>query len=210
MCANHKWSHVPRDYFKGAIALIPRGKCSFAKKVYLAQQTGAKAVIIYEANVNGGHNSETSLTGMAADDRYGPRVTIPSAFVSHRTWISLRALRNGTDLIAVLNATQAVGNSDANTIPMMWSSIVFLFRVFLIIWTFLGSVFLYNWVKAKLRKRRRFGVVRNLPSCKFGDLASLSEEAGGVGAQSSKASKKKQNKTYIEVDQKESAGQCHM
>lgn len=205
-CANHRWTKVPRDYFKGAIALIPRGRCAFAKKVYLAQQTGAKAVIIYQETVNGGRNSENGLTGMAGDDRFAPRVTIPSAFISHQTWVSLRALRNGTELMAVLNATAAVGNSGADAIPMMWSSIVFLFRVFLIIWTFLGSVFLYNWVKAKLRKRRRFSVVRNLPSCKFANLASHTDQTGEAGAQASRASKKKSNRTYIEVDQKDSEG----
>lgn len=99
MCANHKWENIPRDYFNGAIALIPRGQCSFARKVFLAQQVGARAVIIYESMVRGGHSSETSLTGMAGDDRYAPRVTIPSAFVSHRTWISLRALNNGSGKI---------------------------------------------------------------------------------------------------------------
>lgn len=121
------------------------------------------------------------------------------------------AKRYGLGLYAVINATEAVGNSDANTIPMMWSSIVFLFRVFLIIWTFLGSVFLYNWVKARLRKRRRFAVVRNLPTCKFADLASNMGVTGETGgAKSGRASKTKKNKTYVEVDQKDSGGKLEM
>ena len=48
------------SYFDNAIALIPRGKCSFEKKIFLAQDLGAKHVVIYDTLASRYHGSTSA------------------------------------------------------------------------------------------------------------------------------------------------------
>lgn len=48
------------SYFDNAVALIPRGKCSFEKKIFLAQDLGAKHVVIYDTLASRYHGSTSA------------------------------------------------------------------------------------------------------------------------------------------------------
>jgi subtilisin family serine protease len=65
------WAGTP---FTGAAALIYRGTCSFAAKVYNAQMAGAELVIIYN------NSGDTTMT-MSCSDSFCDNITIPSIFI---------------------------------------------------------------------------------------------------------------------------------
>ncbi|GFH52961.1 hypothetical protein CTEN210_09437 [Chaetoceros tenuissimus] len=60
---NTSFTDYGGSYFDNAIALIPRGKCSFEKKIFLAQDLGAKHVVIYDtlASRYQGSNSASEI-----------------------------------------------------------------------------------------------------------------------------------------------------
>lgn len=66
---------VPAGSLTGKIALVRRGACQFAQKVYYAQVAGAIGCIIV-------NNSGTSEIQNMAGGTLGPNVTIPSAMIS--------------------------------------------------------------------------------------------------------------------------------
>jgi len=72
----------------GAIALIERGNCSFAIKVFNAQNAGAVAAILYN-NVPGG--PAVKVSAAAAPDVDASKVVIPSVMVSNNDGLLLRA-----------------------------------------------------------------------------------------------------------------------
>ncbi len=73
----------PADTFKGKAALISRGDCFFANKVYYAQQAGAEFVIVYNTPQGG-----DTLIGMLFGCDYAPNcsasdITISSIFIGN-------------------------------------------------------------------------------------------------------------------------------
>eukprot|EP00924_Labyrinthula_sp_SR-Ha-C_P004625 maker-scaffold_1-snap-gene-6.4-mRNA-1 protein AED:0.00 eAED:0.00 QI:140/1/1/1/1/1/2/159/576 len=233
--------------FNGAIALIPRGGCSFAEKVYFAERAGAVAAIIYQSqDAHTNHDSFFPTTGnddvivMAEDSRYGHNIKIPSAFISYNSWRaiketynvegenellelaqnaglgngfgrrlkeyfspvfsqfippaslsdevemqvlsdepdydvdisprSLSLLEDGSPIYVVLNATGSLPNSGPDALPMMWDSMVFLIKVFVIIWTFMGFAYVTNFVKLRYRRYKRRNIIRSLPCKKYKHL----------------------------------------
>lgn len=234
-----------QDYhFLDSIALIPRGGCSFAEKVYSSQLLGAKAAIIFQAqDARRSVLSDTSnddVIVMAEDSRYGDLVEIPSAFISFNSWQHIktlllevsandeivssyyhssarglvksdaeqtktdnnailvnyeqayheklskqskdiksettldeteleqvRQLLNNRLIHVVLNETGSLPTTGADALPMMWDSMVFLIKVFLIIWSIMGFAYISNWVKMKVSKYKRQHVIRSLPNKKY-------------------------------------------
>lgn len=57
---NTSFTDYGGSYFDNAIALIPRGKCSFEKKIFLAQDLGAKHVVIYDTLASRYHGSNSA------------------------------------------------------------------------------------------------------------------------------------------------------
>mmetsp|Transcript_5016 Transcript_5016/g.6533 ORF Transcript_5016/g.6533 Transcript_5016/m.6533 type:complete len:477 (-) Transcript_5016:86-1516(-) len=171
--------------FKDSIVFIPRGGCSFAQKVYFAELLGAKAAIIYQSQEPPKQNRDNVIV-MAADARYGPLVTIPSAFVSYETYLQIQALfeelesehennpvnKDKVPLFPyiILNETGSLPPSGPDALPMMWDSMMFLLKIFLVIWSFMGAAYFYNWIKIQIRRKRREDVVKMLPCKTYSEL----------------------------------------
>ncbi|OFX69666.1 MAG: hypothetical protein A2X12_01110 [Bacteroidetes bacterium GWE2_29_8] len=79
----------PTDIFKGKIALIDRGGCSFEYKTLLAQQAGAKAVIIVNNELG-----NSVLSTMGESEGYGSLIKIPVVMVGNNDGLKLKNFIN--------------------------------------------------------------------------------------------------------------------
>mmetsp|Transcript_11733 Transcript_11733/g.13502 ORF Transcript_11733/g.13502 Transcript_11733/m.13502 type:complete len:453 (+) Transcript_11733:289-1647(+) len=206
------YDHESLD-FKDAIVFIPRGGCSFAEKVYYAEVLGAKAAIIFQSQEPPKQNRDNVIV-MAADTKYGPAVTIPSAFVSYETYLQIQSIfaelaetnPDNPYPYVVLNETGSLPPSGPDALPMMWDSMMFLIKIFLIIWSFMGAAYIYNWIKLQIRRKQRRDVVKRLPCKPYMDLFGKSKVESSVGyAHNSFGSKRrlKGGKQFTEIEMTE-------
>lgn len=244
-------------HFENSIALIPRGGCSFAEKVYFAELLGAKAAVVFQAK-DSRDTSAGMITPMGNDDvivmaedsKFANLVSIPSAFVSHNSWLhiltllkesndnpndssleeyylatekleaedyegvsgSQRLLKQSDEsgkkvfrekdysetlisadferetgiskrllslfqdsldkksIYIVLNETGSLPSVATDALPMMWDSMIFLVKVFLVIWSVMGFAYVSNWIKIRYRRLKRQHVIRSLPCKKYKKL----------------------------------------
>mmetsp|Transcript_16283 Transcript_16283/g.31572 ORF Transcript_16283/g.31572 Transcript_16283/m.31572 type:complete len:480 (+) Transcript_16283:413-1852(+) len=146
------------------VAFIPRGRCRFVDKVLKAQESGAKAAVIY--------NTEPPLDGytlvhMSVDDpSEATSVSIPAVFVSFLSAETLFELldENNEVLDVFINGTDEYDSSLYDETPAFMSSILFMLQLLMIVWSIIAIFYLVNWVRLHLARRRRLEVVRKLPT----------------------------------------------
>ena len=99
----------------GKIALIERGDCSFISKVKVAQDAGAKAVIVI--NRNDGSNADWTQAAIVMGGTEGAGdITIPSVMVSTNDGTKIKNnLKNGT--VTVSLSQQNLTNKGTTVIP---------------------------------------------------------------------------------------------
>lgn len=88
---------VPGDIraMNGRVAVVARGVCDFAQKVFLMQSSGAMGVIV----VN--REGEKNLANMKLNDskKISFLVKIPTVMISYDDWLQILPCRNETDVI---------------------------------------------------------------------------------------------------------------
>lgn len=109
---------VPHDIeaVKGKVAVVMRGVCDFAIKVYLMQNAGAVGVVV--VNKEG----ENQLANMKLDDRKenpGP-IEIPSVMISYDDWLRVLPCRNDTEVIFTVQG-EATFDSDYGREALNWA-----------------------------------------------------------------------------------------
>ncbi|ETV94221.1 hypothetical protein, variant [Aphanomyces invadans] len=86
----------------GKIALILRGECNFAWKVWQAQKANAIAVVVMDVQPRTPHELwEVQMVG----DKYASDVHIPSVFVSHETGNAILESLEDQVVLVTMNAT---------------------------------------------------------------------------------------------------------
>lgn len=74
------------------------------------------------------------------------------------------------NIFVVINATGSLRTTGQDTMPLMWDSLVFLIKVFVIIWSIMGFAYVSNWVKMKYNKYKRENIIKTLPCKKYKTL----------------------------------------
>jgi len=94
---------VPDNFFQSnplddntkMIALIPRGNCSFVKKIENCQRAGAKGVIVYDS-------VDSGITSIMSDDGSGHVVSVPSFLIIRKNGLILESwIINHTDFVEI-------------------------------------------------------------------------------------------------------------
>ncbi|KAI9156040.1 hypothetical protein H9P43_009151 [Blastocladiella emersonii ATCC 22665] len=117
---NDACTPFPADYFKGTVALIRRGGCTFAVKAAAALAAGANGIIVY-------NNQPGALSGVAIQD---PAYPLPVGYISGADGQAIHAAAsNGTvtvkfggERISVPNTATGAQPSDFSSWGMIFSS----------------------------------------------------------------------------------------
>jgi len=72
---------IPRDEESATVLLVLRGGCTFVRKVQVAQEQGADAVVIVDEDLSGRMSADIQNTIMT-DDGLGENISIPSMMIS--------------------------------------------------------------------------------------------------------------------------------
>jgi hypothetical protein len=117
--------------YNGSIVLVSRSSCHFSKKVELAQEKGAIAVVImneYDDSIDDNNNLLVTMAASDMDDSTS-NIKIPSYFISYN---SGKILNNTMVLpMITINSTGEVTSRQYpfDFVTIFWSILIFFFQV---------------------------------------------------------------------------------
>lgn len=157
----------------GQIAYVTRGRCQFVDKVLRAQRLGAIGVIVHNTR-----EAPNTIFQMGYHSKeVADMVMIPSVFILYDEHLYMTQYLSPSskfevhappgqfeNITVMINATGQKLPDEVDLTNAFVASIMFLVKLLLITMSILGAIYLTQYCKSQLAKRKRMQVIRKLPT----------------------------------------------